>query len=175
MQALWETSFLIVQPYCISANNLLHLEHLHLMGTNFRCQREPMLGELVRDLRIRRKLSQVEIAEQGHFSTAWLSRVEANTIATPSPNKLRVLARILNVDPNELLIAAGYIRRDGNSRSPEEMSHEELMSNVQRFLNEVSRRMGQSPSEPIRLDDRRGGTDPSVRRQLRGTVAGVRS
>lgn len=130
-----------------------------------------MLGELVRDLRGRMDASQEDIAKlsRGEFSSAWLCRLELGKFKSPDPRKLRALAKVLNVESNELLIAAGYIKRDGDTRSMSEMSTRELMDHVQRFLNEVSRRQ-ETLDQPVRLDDRRDGTDPSVRRSARTRI-----
>tara|TARA_R110000850_G_scaffold42162_2_gene108467 strand:+ start:4470 stop:4853 length:384 start_codon:yes stop_codon:yes gene_type:complete len=54
-------------------------------------------------------LRQVETETGGQVSNAYLSQLEGNKIAKPSPNILYSLSKALDVEYNELMLRAGYI------------------------------------------------------------------
>ncbi len=60
------------------------------------------VGERLKDLRIRRALTQQELAEKAGLSTNALNRLELDK-AEPRMSTLRKLSRALNVDPTKLL------------------------------------------------------------------------
>ena len=60
------------------------------------------IGDRLKNLRIRRALTQQELAERASISTNALNRIELNK-AEPHMSTLRKLAKALNVDPTELL------------------------------------------------------------------------
>ncbi len=60
------------------------------------------IGDRLKDLRIRRALTQQELAEKAGISQNTLNRIELNK-AEPHMSTLRKLARALNVDPSELI------------------------------------------------------------------------
>ncbi len=60
------------------------------------------VGERLKDLRIRRALTQQELAEKAGLSTNALNRLELDK-AEPRMSTLRKLAKALSVEPAELL------------------------------------------------------------------------
>jgi transcriptional regulator with XRE-family HTH domain len=60
------------------------------------------IGDRLRTLRIRRALTQQELAEKAGISKTALNRIELNK-AEPHMSTLRKLANALDVDPTELL------------------------------------------------------------------------
>ena len=60
------------------------------------------IGDRLKTLRIRRALTQQELAEKAGISKTALNRIELNK-AEPHMSTLRKLANTLNVDPTELL------------------------------------------------------------------------
>src|SRR5271170_5924183 len=54
-------------------------------------------------------LRQVEEATEKEVSNAYLSQLENNKIAKPSPNILHALARVYNASYEDLMIRAGYL------------------------------------------------------------------
>jgi transcriptional regulator with XRE-family HTH domain len=60
------------------------------------------IGERLRDLRVRRALTQEELAEKAEVGTNTVARLERNE-AEPHMSTLRKLARALGVDPSELI------------------------------------------------------------------------
>lgn len=121
-----------------------------------------MLGDVIRELRIHRNLTQGELADRANVSRPWLSRVEANLIFKPDLRRVGAVAKVLDADPEEWFRLAGYTRRDPDKPSPEDMTIDEIMSLMNRLADQLRKR-----TEPIRLDERRDGTDPSVRRSSR--------
>jgi transcriptional regulator with XRE-family HTH domain len=60
------------------------------------------IGDRLKNLRIRRALTQQELAERASISTNTLNRIELNK-AEPHMSTLRKLAKALDVDPIELV------------------------------------------------------------------------
>jgi transcriptional regulator with XRE-family HTH domain len=60
------------------------------------------IGDRLKTLRIRRALTQQELAEKAGISKTALNRIELNK-AEPHMSTLRKLANTLDVDPTELL------------------------------------------------------------------------
>lgn len=95
------------------------------------------VGETIKAIRIDRDLTQQDIALAAGVSDAWLSKVENNLTQTPSPKLLRAIAKPLQVEPDILLRAAGYIR---TAPSLDEMSTDDLFSQINQLLREVKKR-----------------------------------
>lgn len=73
-------------------------------------QRENAFGQLLRQWRVRRRLSQLDLAVEAEISSRHLSFLETGR-AQPSREMVALLAEVLDVplrDRNELLITAGY-------------------------------------------------------------------
>jgi transcriptional regulator with XRE-family HTH domain len=60
-------------------------------------------------------LRQVEEASEAEVSNAYLSQLENNKIAKPSPNILHTLARIYKASYEDLMKRAGYITSDADA------------------------------------------------------------
>ena len=60
------------------------------------------IGDRLKNLRIRRALTQQELADRASISSNTLNRIELSK-AEPHMSTLRKLARALNVDPIELI------------------------------------------------------------------------
>ena len=60
------------------------------------------IGDRLKTLRIRRALTQQELADRAGISSNALNRIELNK-AEPHMSTLRKLAKALDVDPTELL------------------------------------------------------------------------
>ncbi len=63
------------------------------------------IGDRLKTLRIRRALTQQELAEKAGISSNALNRIELNK-AEPHMSTLRKLAKALDVDPSELVEGA---------------------------------------------------------------------
>ena len=66
------------------------------------------LGERVRSLRLARTLGLRALARAAGVDPTWLSRLEAGRYSSPDARALGRVARALDVDAEELLLAAGY-------------------------------------------------------------------
>jgi transcriptional regulator with XRE-family HTH domain len=60
-------------------------------------------------------LRQVEEATNKEVSNAYLSQLENNKIAKPSPNILHALARVYSTSYEDLMRRAGYVSSDENT------------------------------------------------------------
>lgn len=60
------------------------------------------IGDRLRDLRVRRALTQEELAEKADVGTNTVARLERNE-TEPHMSTLRKLAQALGVDPSELI------------------------------------------------------------------------
>lgn len=63
-------------------------------------------------------LRQVEADTDGEVSNAYLSQLEGNKIAKPSPNILYALSKALDVEYDELMRRAGYLSEAAASKKP---------------------------------------------------------
>lgn len=74
------------------------------------------LGTHLAQLRAATRLSlrQVEAATDNEVSNAYLSQLENNKIARPSPNVLHALARVYKTSYEDLMRRAGYISSDSD-------------------------------------------------------------
>ncbi len=64
------------------------------------------IGDRLRDLRVRRALTQAELAEKADVGTNTVARLERNE-TEPHMSTLRKLADALGVDPSELVPEEG--------------------------------------------------------------------
>ncbi len=76
---------------------------------------EGSLGSTIRSLRRQAQLTQAELAQRAGFSRSYVSRLEGDTIGSPSADYIQRLARALGVDPSLLARAAGYVAPARNS------------------------------------------------------------
>jgi transcriptional regulator with XRE-family HTH domain len=60
------------------------------------------IGDRLKTLRVRRALTQLELADRAGVSSNTLNRIELNK-AEPHMSTLRKLAKALDVDPSELV------------------------------------------------------------------------
>ena len=66
-----------------------------------------MIGPVVRQLRLDRRLSQESLANSAHVSSGYLSKLERGVYKAPSSEVLTRLANALDITPAELYKAAG--------------------------------------------------------------------
>lgn len=69
-------------------------------------------GTRLRELRIKARLTQRELAEKVNVNFSYLSKIENGVLPPPSERVISQLAEILNADKDELLILAGKIPAD---------------------------------------------------------------
>lgn len=68
------------------------------------------LGQKVRGLRLDKGWTQNELARRAGIDRGYLSAIELDKVANPSADTFLKLARALNIRPEELYQAAGYIK-----------------------------------------------------------------
>jgi transcriptional regulator with XRE-family HTH domain len=94
------------------------------------------IGTLLRDWRVRRGRSQLDVSVDAGVSTRHLSYVETGR-SRPSPELVLLLAQHLDVplrERNQLLLAAGYAPRYGQT-SLDDPSMTHVRSSIQRMLD----------------------------------------
>lgn len=69
-------------------------------------------GKRIRALRVAKRLSQRDVAEQIRVDFTYLSKIENNRAAPPSDDVIRRLAHVLDADPEELLALAAKVSQD---------------------------------------------------------------
>jgi SOS-response transcriptional repressor LexA len=69
------------------------------------------IGQLVRNLRLRRGLSQFDLASASGINNSYLSRIE-NGERRPSPKILKKFAELLQYPYDELIVASGILSED---------------------------------------------------------------
>ena len=86
---------------------------------------EPTFGKTVRRERERRGIGLRQFAKQVGVSPTYLSKVERDEFGPPAEDKVLTIARLLDLDPDELLALAGKVASDLKEiirRRPQEMA-----------------------------------------------------
>ena len=78
------------------------------------------IGPYLKQLRIERRMTLREAAEQAHLSNAYLSQIETGARGAPSAKHLRHLAIVYAVPVRELFEMAGYLDEPELRESEEE-------------------------------------------------------
>ncbi len=69
-------------------------------------------GERLRALRLERRLNQKELASAAGIDVTYLSKLENGRLEPPAEDTIRRLARVLEVEPTELLLLAHKVPSD---------------------------------------------------------------
>jgi transcriptional regulator with XRE-family HTH domain len=77
-------------------------------------------GEYVRELRKRNRLTLKQAEERGVASNAYLSQLERGRKTRPHPDILKRMAEVYNEPLKNLMVAAGYLESEPDTRSPKE-------------------------------------------------------
>jgi transcriptional regulator with XRE-family HTH domain len=70
------------------------------------------LGQYLRDLRLRKKLTFMKVNKLTGISIGYLSMLEKERRFSPHPNILKKLAEVYGVSIQEIMEVAGYLRRE---------------------------------------------------------------
>lgn len=63
-------------------------------------------GELLRNLRKERKVTQRQLAERVGIDFTYISKIESGTMDPPAEDKIIKIAEVLQAEPEELILAA---------------------------------------------------------------------
>ena len=90
----------------------------------------PELGQFLKDIRASRGLTlrDVERVTDGKISNAYLSQLENDKVAKPSPHFLHKLSKLYAVDYEMLMEAAGYVHDREEKQGPKTLSGAALFS-----------------------------------------------
>lgn len=112
------------------------------------------IGTLIRNLRLRRGLSQFDLASSAEINNSYLSRIE-NGERRPSPKILKKFSEILHYPYDELVVASGILSEDfvkSTSPLPPQVKTEDTTSALQQLIQAVQ---GAPPSVPPAEQTRR--------------------
>jgi SOS-response transcriptional repressor LexA/DNA-binding XRE family transcriptional regulator len=90
--------------------------------------RHSRLGNLIREYREKRGLTQGQLAQYAQVPRPWLSVVETGRIEKPERDRLTAVAKVLRIDPERFLDAAGY------NITPGQATHEMSTADLAREL-----------------------------------------
>ncbi len=93
------------------------------------------LSIFLKDLRVARKLTLLQVERISGVSNSYLSQVENSRRGIPSPNILRKLAPVYGVEYRSLLIAAGYLDGDVEMSQDSALIVQEILVTVKRTPN----------------------------------------
>lgn len=72
-----------------------------------------MIGDFVKNKRLKLRLTQEELAEKAHMKAAYLSKLERGQLLTPPSEEVLVcLAYALQEDPYDIIVKAGRVPTD---------------------------------------------------------------
>lgn len=71
-----------------------------------------VFGEYLKQLRLKRELTLKKLANLAGLSPSYLSRIERGKRNIPNARFLNKLAPHLNLSPQEIMIAAGYLNKE---------------------------------------------------------------
>lgn len=69
-------------------------------------------GKMLKSLRMEKKISQRKLAEAVGIDFTYISKIENGTMDPPAEDKIISIAKVLNVDPDKMLIIAKKIPSD---------------------------------------------------------------
>ena len=140
---------------------------------------EPSLGERLRAIRTSRELSLREVERRSGINSGYLSQLERNEIANPTPSVLQKVARAYGEPFSVLMQWAGYVEDDPTHTSPnarraldmigDDFTEEELHA-TRAVLDAIRSRNRATFSEVHRTDL---ALDPSERQLLRAHALAV--
>lgn len=93
------------------------------------------IGELIKELRLKKDMSARELARQSGISQAYLSQIETGSSANPTNTVLKKIAKGLNIHFLELMIKAGYISGEKLALDSESDTYREEIE--QRIKNDI--------------------------------------
>jgi len=111
------------------------------------------LGQYITNLRKEKGYSQRKLASISGISNTTINRIESGETATPDAPTLKALAEVLGVEETSLLIAAGYIKDNGNnSQSFAAVKDEENLSTrdlkqIEKDLEQIMEHIEGDPKE----------------------------
>jgi repressor LexA len=113
------------------------------------------IGTLIRNLRLRRGLSQFDLASSADINNSYLSRIE-NGERRPSPKILKKYSEILQYPYDELVVASGILSEDfvkSTTHMPPQIKTEETTSALQQLIQVVQG----TPAQPVSTEQPRRG------------------
>jgi transcriptional regulator with XRE-family HTH domain len=101
------------------------------------------IGELVRSLRLRRGMSQFELAEAVRIDNSYLSRIESGE-RRPSPKILKRFAEALHYSYDDLVVTSGILSEEFVRASGSKI--EDPVDELRRMIEKIQTRDNRDPS-----------------------------
>lgn len=114
------------------------------MGEDGQAPAEAPFGKRIQQLRRDRKLTQRAVAAQLHIDFTYLSKLENGRGEVPGEETVRGLARLYDVDVEELLALAGRIPAELRERAQEDPEFATLLRTLPNLSDQQLRRVYQS-------------------------------
>jgi transcriptional regulator with XRE-family HTH domain len=105
---------------------------------------EPSFGKRIQQLRRDRKLTQRAVAEKLHIDFTYLSKLENGRGESPGEETVRGLAKLYDVDVEELLALAGRIPAELRERAQEDPEFATLLRTLPNLSDQQLKRVYQS-------------------------------
>lgn len=93
----------------------------------------PNLGDIISARRIELGFSQEQVAERVNMSQEWVTKVERGRIKRPRIPSLIAIADTLNLNADDLVVAAGYVRSSSSAAELVENARREMEAEAQRL------------------------------------------
>lgn len=114
------------------------------MAKDDRAAAETSFGKRIQQLRRDRKLTQRTVAEKLHIDFTYLSKLENGHGEPPGEETVRGLAKLYDVDVEELLALAGRIPAELRERAQEDPEFATLLRTLPNLSDQQLRRVYQS-------------------------------
>lgn len=88
------------------------------------------LGALIKQVRIARRWTQKDLAEESGVSIETIKRYENGKIREPEREPVRNIIRALDIDPREIPIALGLVTREEMGLPPTPQHHQPLIQRI---------------------------------------------
>jgi transcriptional regulator with XRE-family HTH domain len=114
-------------------------------------------GEYLKQLRIKKRLTLKKLAGLAGLSPSYLSRIERGERNIPNARFLKRLAPHLNLTPQEIMIAAGYLNNEaGKSSLYKDREDEEISSQWREIIKDPALHAALEEIGSLREDEKEG-------------------
>ena len=98
------------------------------------------IGQKLKQLRTERGWTQSEVARRSGLERGYLAHLEIDSVANPSADTFLKLARAYNIRPEELYVAAGYIREAKTAYDYEE-NPQQILDTIKLHVRKLEKKL----------------------------------
>lgn len=102
-------------------------------------------GAYIKKIRESKHLTLNQVALYSEISAAQLSRIETGKRGVPKPQTIKKISEALKVDYDELMIVAGYIKKEQNENNFPDLTdkeEEDIMNDLEKIMNKLENKNG---------------------------------